>query len=312
MVPNHDKEAPHRSLVPSAPAASSRRHSFRHQGNADGPRVEVIPGVVGIEAGGAYAWIVRTSHGAVLIDAGLDATGAAILAELKAQSVEPGQVHAVLITHGHPAYQFRNRPSSSRNRDQAGSSSTSDDWRSAARHTAHPGSRPPAARPSLRRHCAVTVAVDDERRRLHLRQQRSNVDVSAALQESRRIFRRRGHALEFIEPLLMFWRRLGNESTGEHLAEGRVVQSPPESHQTGESVAAPRAPAACRRGSAPPRKRREHQVRDALRMPHGIRDGDGTATRDPEQRKSIESRRVDDRLEIAHPRIEAHIDHVAL
>jgi glyoxylase-like metal-dependent hydrolase (beta-lactamase superfamily II) len=68
----------------------------------DGPRVEAAPGVVGVEAGGAYAWIVRTAHGAVLIDAGLDATGAAILAELKAQGVEPGQVQAVLITHGHP------------------------------------------------------------------------------------------------------------------------------------------------------------------------------------------------------------------
>jgi len=30
----------------------------------DGPRVEVGPGVVGVEAGGAYAWIVRTPHGA--------------------------------------------------------------------------------------------------------------------------------------------------------------------------------------------------------------------------------------------------------
>ncbi len=68
----------------------------------DGPRVDVAPGVVGIEAGGAYAWIVRTAHGAVLVDAGLDATGAAIVAELKAEGVEPRQVHAVLITHGHP------------------------------------------------------------------------------------------------------------------------------------------------------------------------------------------------------------------
>jgi glyoxylase-like metal-dependent hydrolase (beta-lactamase superfamily II) len=68
----------------------------------DGPRVEAAPGVVGIEAGGAYAWIVRTAHGAVLVDAGLDATGAAIVAELKAEGVEPRQVQAVLITHGHP------------------------------------------------------------------------------------------------------------------------------------------------------------------------------------------------------------------
>jgi glyoxylase-like metal-dependent hydrolase (beta-lactamase superfamily II) len=68
----------------------------------DGPRVDVAPGVVGIEAGGAYAYVVRTSAGAVLVDAGLDATGAALLAELKAQGVAPAQVKAVLITHGHP------------------------------------------------------------------------------------------------------------------------------------------------------------------------------------------------------------------
>jgi glyoxylase-like metal-dependent hydrolase (beta-lactamase superfamily II) len=68
----------------------------------DGPRIQAAPGVVGIEAGGAYAWIVRTAHGAVLIDAGLDPTGTAIIAELKAEGVEPRQVQAVLITHGHP------------------------------------------------------------------------------------------------------------------------------------------------------------------------------------------------------------------
>jgi len=68
----------------------------------DGPRVQVRPEVAGVEAGGAYAWIVRTPHGAVLVDAGLDATGAAILAELNSQRVNPDQVQAVLITHGHP------------------------------------------------------------------------------------------------------------------------------------------------------------------------------------------------------------------
>ena len=68
----------------------------------DGPRVEVDREVVGVEAGGSYAWIVRTPHGAVLVDAGLDASGAAILAELKSAGVQPQQVLAVLITHGHP------------------------------------------------------------------------------------------------------------------------------------------------------------------------------------------------------------------
>jgi glyoxylase-like metal-dependent hydrolase (beta-lactamase superfamily II) len=68
----------------------------------DGPRVEAASGIVGVEAGGAYAWIVRTPNGAVLVDAGLDASGAAILAELKREGVAPGQVQAVLVTHGHP------------------------------------------------------------------------------------------------------------------------------------------------------------------------------------------------------------------
>ena len=68
----------------------------------DGPRVQAAPGVVGVEAGGGYSWIVRTATGAVLIDAGMDAGGTAILAELKAQAVRPDQVQAVLLTHGHP------------------------------------------------------------------------------------------------------------------------------------------------------------------------------------------------------------------
>jgi hydroxyacylglutathione hydrolase len=75
---------------------------FAMRETPDGPRVQAGPGVVGVEAGGAYAWIVRTPHGAVLVDAGLDARGTAILAELTSEGVELGQVQAVLITHGHP------------------------------------------------------------------------------------------------------------------------------------------------------------------------------------------------------------------
>ena len=68
----------------------------------DGPRVEAGPSVVAVEAGGAYAWIVRTPGGAVLVDAGLDAKGDAILAALRSLGVEPDEVLAVLLTHGHP------------------------------------------------------------------------------------------------------------------------------------------------------------------------------------------------------------------
>lgn len=68
----------------------------------DGPRIDVGDGVVGVEAGGAYAYIVKSQHGAVLVDAGMDASGAAILAELKAQGLSAGDVKGILITHGHP------------------------------------------------------------------------------------------------------------------------------------------------------------------------------------------------------------------
>jgi hydroxyacylglutathione hydrolase len=85
-------------LVPLAGVAAL----FATREPPDGPRVEVRAGIVGVEAGGSFAWVVRTSHGAVLVDAGLDATGTAILAELKREGVQPDQVRAVLITHGHP------------------------------------------------------------------------------------------------------------------------------------------------------------------------------------------------------------------
>ena len=68
----------------------------------DGPRIDAGSDIIGVETGGAYAWIVKSHHGAVLVDAGMDASGAAILAELKAQGLGPGDVRAVLITHGHP------------------------------------------------------------------------------------------------------------------------------------------------------------------------------------------------------------------
>jgi glyoxylase-like metal-dependent hydrolase (beta-lactamase superfamily II) len=85
-------------LVPLAGIAAL----FATREPPDGPRVEVDREIVGVEAGGSYAWIVRTPHGAVLVDAGLDASGAAILAELKSAGVQPQEVLAVLITHGHP------------------------------------------------------------------------------------------------------------------------------------------------------------------------------------------------------------------
>lgn len=66
------------------------------------PRVEAALNVVGVDTGGSYAWIVRTASGAVLVDAGMDPEGKAILQELRAQRLSADQVIAVLVTHAHP------------------------------------------------------------------------------------------------------------------------------------------------------------------------------------------------------------------
>jgi glyoxylase-like metal-dependent hydrolase (beta-lactamase superfamily II) len=67
-----------------------------------GDRVEAATGVTGVYTGRSYAWILRTRSGAALIDTGLDPDARALLAELRAQGIQPAQVHSILITHAHP------------------------------------------------------------------------------------------------------------------------------------------------------------------------------------------------------------------
>lgn len=64
-------------------------------------RIDAGDGITGVLTQGSYAWIVKTANGAVLIDAGVDPDGGAILAELQHQGLKPDQVKAVLITHAH-------------------------------------------------------------------------------------------------------------------------------------------------------------------------------------------------------------------
>ncbi len=66
-----------------------------------GDRLEASPTVTGIEAGGAYAWVIRTAHGAALVDCGLDPKAEAILAELRRQGLTAADVHTVVLTHAH-------------------------------------------------------------------------------------------------------------------------------------------------------------------------------------------------------------------
>lgn len=66
-----------------------------------GPRIEADLDVVGVDTGGSYAWIIRTAHGAALVDAGLDPDAGAILRELERQGLRPDDVHTILVTHAH-------------------------------------------------------------------------------------------------------------------------------------------------------------------------------------------------------------------
>ncbi len=70
---------------------------------ARGPaRITVTPELTGVYLDGySYTWILKTPNGAALVDAGMDAQGKQLLAELAAMGVSPEQVHTVLLTHGH-------------------------------------------------------------------------------------------------------------------------------------------------------------------------------------------------------------------
>ncbi len=80
----------------------------------------------------------------------------------------------------------------------------------------------------------IAIAVDDERWRLHLRQERANIDVVVAGHEPGRVLRRRRHALQLVEPALVLRRRFRDEPAGERPAERRVVESPSEPQQARE------------------------------------------------------------------------------
>lgn len=58
-------------------------------------------GASGVLQGYVYIWVVPTSSGVVLIDAGGDAKAPELLAELKRRGKGPDDVKAILLTHGH-------------------------------------------------------------------------------------------------------------------------------------------------------------------------------------------------------------------
>ncbi len=68
----------------------------------DGSRIDAGQGLTGVlTAGYAYVWVLRTPHGAAIVDAGPDPQGKELLKALAELGLKPEQVHTVLLTHGH-------------------------------------------------------------------------------------------------------------------------------------------------------------------------------------------------------------------
>ncbi len=61
-----------------------------------GPRVTGPHGLVGIDTGGSYAWVVPVDDGVVLVDVGIDGEAAALRKEVGGRAVR-----GILLTHGH-------------------------------------------------------------------------------------------------------------------------------------------------------------------------------------------------------------------
>ena len=66
-----------------------------------GDRLDPVDGIVGLDTGGSYVWVVRGETGAVVIDAGLDRDGTAIKGVLAEWNLTPDDVKAFLLTHAH-------------------------------------------------------------------------------------------------------------------------------------------------------------------------------------------------------------------
>lgn len=64
-------------------------------------RLKLPHGVLGVWTGQAYAYIVHDKEGVVLIDAGGDPGGSALLTEMRQLGFEASDVKAILLTHGH-------------------------------------------------------------------------------------------------------------------------------------------------------------------------------------------------------------------
>src|SRR5580700_7405844 len=77
----------------------------------------------------------------------------------------------------------------------------------------------------------VASRMHDKRRRLHLRQKISDIEIADDVEISRRALGRGRFPLQFIEIVRLLVRCTRNESRGEHLPKAWIVCAPSEAHQ---------------------------------------------------------------------------------
>lgn len=84
-----------------SPATLERVYSFAHGDNLARPPVEIARGVYFIGASDVGAYLIETSDGLILIDAGYEDTTPLVLNNLSALGFAPSDVRIILNTHGH-------------------------------------------------------------------------------------------------------------------------------------------------------------------------------------------------------------------
>src|SRR5262245_48523663 len=110
----------------------------------------------------------------------------------------------------------------------------------------------------------------------------------------------------------MLPRGLWNEAARERFAERWVIESPSKPYQARERTPCLELLGGANVLQSDGKRTIKHQAGHTLRMLHRVRDRNRAATRDPKERKAIQSGRVHHCFEITDPRVEAHIVHVAL
>jgi hypothetical protein len=158
----------------------------------------------------------------------------------------------------------------------------------------------------LERAHLVATGVQHERGHRESGQQLGDVRVHALVQRVGGDRRRDRHPLQVVHPAHLFLGRAGDHQRGEHPPEQGVLPTPADPHdllEGGAQLDLVGRRVAQRSGEAAV----EHQLADPLRIADRVCDRHRAALGHPHQREPVEPGGVDDRLQIADPRLQTEV-----